>query len=51
MGAAICDQPYTMIRAVTAKKSGKGLLANVDIKLRPELYRLCEEGETVEDLL
>lgn len=29
----------------------KGLLANVDIKLHPELYRLCEEGETIEDLL
>ena len=29
----------------------KGLLANVDIKLHPELYRLCEDGETIEDLL
>jgi plastin-1 len=29
----------------------KGLLAQVDIKLHPELYRLCEEGETVDDLL
>lgn len=29
----------------------RGLLAQVDIKLHPELYRLCEEGETVEDLL
>ena len=29
----------------------KGLLSNVDIKLHPELYRLCEEGETIEDLL
>ena len=29
----------------------KGVLANVDIKLHPELCRLCEEGETVEDLL
>ncbi|TFK47526.1 hypothetical protein OE88DRAFT_1647682 [Heliocybe sulcata] len=29
----------------------RGLLSNVDIKLHPELYRLCEEGETVEDLL
>ncbi|KAI9568074.1 fimbrin [Boletus coccyginus] len=28
-----------------------GLLAQVDIKLHPELYRLCEEGETVDDLL
>ena len=28
----------------------RGLLAQVDIKLHPELYRLCEEGETVEDL-
>ncbi|KII84639.1 hypothetical protein PLICRDRAFT_179448 [Plicaturopsis crispa FD-325 SS-3] len=29
----------------------RGLLAQVDIKLHPELYRLCEEGETIEDLL
>ncbi|OCH89624.1 fimbrin [Obba rivulosa] len=29
----------------------RGLLAQVDIKLHPELYRLCEDGETVEDLL
>ncbi|KZT20923.1 hypothetical protein NEOLEDRAFT_1074449 [Neolentinus lepideus HHB14362 ss-1] len=29
----------------------RGLLSNVDIKLHPELYRLCEEGETIEDLL
>ncbi|KAG0697897.1 calponin homology domain-containing protein [Suillus ampliporus] len=29
----------------------RGLLAQVDIKIHPELYRLCEEGETVEDLL
>ncbi|TFK63585.1 fimbrin [Pluteus cervinus] len=29
----------------------RGLLAQVDIKLHPELFRLCEEGETVEDLL
>ncbi|KDQ60286.1 hypothetical protein JAAARDRAFT_32672 [Jaapia argillacea MUCL 33604] len=29
----------------------RGLLNNVDIKLHPELYRLCEEGETIEDLL
>ncbi|KLO09421.1 calponin [Schizopora paradoxa] len=29
----------------------KGLLANVDIKLHPELFRLCEDGETIEDLL
>ncbi|KAF8623948.1 hypothetical protein AX15_006113 [Amanita polypyramis BW_CC] len=29
----------------------RGLLAQVDIKLHPELYRLCEEGETVDDLL
>ncbi|KZP23446.1 Ca2+-binding actin-bundling protein [Athelia psychrophila] len=29
----------------------KGLLAQVDIKLHPELYRLCEEDETIEDLL
>ncbi|EIW77266.1 fimbrin [Coniophora puteana RWD-64-598 SS2] len=29
----------------------KGLLAQVDIKLHPELYRLCEEGETIDDLL
>lgn len=29
----------------------KGLLANVDIKLHPELYRLCEDDETIEDLL
>jgi plastin-1 len=29
----------------------RGLLAQVDIKLHPELYRLCEEGETLDDLL
>ncbi|KAF8882354.1 calponin homology domain-containing protein [Mucidula mucida] len=29
----------------------RGLLAQVDIKLHPELYRLCEEGESIEDLL
>lgn len=29
----------------------RGLLAQVDIKLHPELYRLCEDGETVDDLL
>jgi plastin-1 len=29
----------------------RGLLSQVDIKLHPELYRLCEEGETIEDLL
>lgn len=29
----------------------RGLLGNIDIKLHPELYRLCEEGETIEDLL
>ncbi|KAH7105097.1 Ca2+-binding actin-bundling protein [Auriculariales sp. MPI-PUGE-AT-0066] len=29
----------------------KGLLSRVDIKIHPELYRLCEEGETIEDLL
>ncbi|KAI0634946.1 fimbrin [Trametes polyzona] len=29
----------------------RGLLAQIDIKLHPELYRLCEEGETIEDLL
>ncbi|KAH9924148.1 fimbrin [Fomitopsis serialis] len=29
----------------------RGLLAQVDIKIHPELYRLCEEGETIEDLL
>lgn len=29
----------------------KGLLSQIDIKLHPELYRLCEEGETIEDLL
>ena len=29
----------------------KGLLAQVDIKLHPELYRLCEDGETIDDLL
>jgi plastin-1 len=29
----------------------RGLLAQVDLKLHPELYRLCEEGETVEDLM
>lgn len=29
----------------------KGLLAQVDIKIHPELYRLLEEDETLEDLL
>jgi len=29
----------------------RGLLAQVDIKLHPELYRLCEDGETLDDLL
>src|SRR5882762_7944211 len=29
----------------------KGLLAQVDIKLHRELYRLCEDGETIDDLL
>ncbi|RKP11504.1 calponin homology domain-containing protein [Piptocephalis cylindrospora] len=29
----------------------KGLLARVDIKIHPELYRLLEEDETLEDLL
>ncbi|KAN0085785.1 Calponin homology domain containing protein, partial [Tylopilus felleus] len=29
----------------------RGLLAQVDTKLHPELYRLCEEGETIDDLL
>lgn len=29
----------------------RGLLKHVDIKIHPELYRLCEEGETIEDLL
>ena len=29
----------------------RGLLGNIDIKLPPELYRLREEGETIEDLL
>lgn len=29
----------------------RGLLSQVDIKLHPELYRLCEEGETIDDLL
>ncbi|KAG6370228.1 calponin homology domain-containing protein [Boletus reticuloceps] len=29
----------------------RGLLAQVDIKLHPELYRLCKEGETVDELL
>lgn len=29
----------------------RGLLAQVDLRLHPELYRLCEEGETVDDLL
>jgi plastin-1 len=29
----------------------RGLLSQVDIKLHPELFRLCEEGETIEDLL
>ncbi|KAF7319720.1 hypothetical protein MKEN_00753800 [Mycena kentingensis (nom. inval.)] len=29
----------------------RGLLAQVDIKLHPELYCLCEDGETIDDLL
>ena len=29
----------------------RGLLNNVDIKIHPELYRLCEDGETIDDLL
>ncbi|EJD43453.1 Ca2+-binding actin-bundling protein [Auricularia subglabra TFB-10046 SS5] len=29
----------------------RGLLSRVDIKIHPELYRLCEEDETIEDLL
>ncbi|KAF8547298.1 fimbrin [Imleria badia] len=29
----------------------RGLLSQVDIKLHPKLYRLCEEGETVNYLL
>ncbi|KAI0795467.1 fimbrin [Abortiporus biennis] len=29
----------------------RGLLSQVDIKIHPELYRLCEEGETIDDLL
>ena len=29
----------------------RGLLAQVDIKLHPELYRLCEDEETIDDLL
>ncbi|KAJ1857578.1 fimbrin [Coemansia sp. RSA 638] len=29
----------------------KGLLANINIKLHPELYRLLEDGETLEDFL
>ncbi|KAF8503137.1 Ca2+-binding actin-bundling protein [Gautieria morchelliformis] len=29
----------------------RGLLARVDIKIHPELYRLCEDDETIEDLL
>ncbi|GJJ07796.1 hypothetical protein Clacol_002001 [Clathrus columnatus] len=29
----------------------RGLLSRVDIKIHPELYRLCEDGETIEDLL
>lgn len=29
----------------------RGLLKHVDIKIHPELYRLCEEGETIDDLL
>lgn len=29
----------------------RGLLKHIDIKIHPELYRLCEEGETIEDLL
>jgi plastin-1 len=29
----------------------KGLLAQIDIKLHPELYRLCEDGETIDGLL
>ncbi|KAF8154148.1 calponin homology domain-containing protein [Crassisporium funariophilum] len=32
-------------------KWARGLLAQVDIKLHPELYRLCEDGETIDDLL
>ncbi|KAJ2017995.1 fimbrin [Coemansia sp. RSA 455] len=28
-----------------------GLFANIDIKLHPELYRLLDEGETLEDFL
>ncbi|KAI9506516.1 calponin homology domain-containing protein [Coemansia spiralis] len=28
-----------------------GLFANIDIKLHPELYRLLEDGETLEDFL
>jgi len=29
----------------------RGLLKHVDIKIHPELYRLCEEDETIDDLL
>ena len=29
----------------------RGLLNNVDIKIHPELYRLCEDDETIDDLL
>ncbi|KAG1769721.1 calponin homology domain-containing protein [Suillus placidus] len=29
----------------------RGLLAQVDIKIHPELYRLCKAGETIDDLL
>ncbi|GJE86676.1 calponin homology domain-containing protein [Phanerochaete sordida] len=29
----------------------RGLLSQIDIKIHPELYRLCEEGETIDDLL
>ncbi|KAK0477211.1 calponin homology domain-containing protein [Armillaria luteobubalina] len=29
----------------------RGLLSGVDLRIHPELGRLCEEGETIEDLL
>ncbi|CAL1709223.1 unnamed protein product [Somion occarium] len=29
----------------------RGLLSQIDIKIHPELYRLCEEDETIDDLL
>lgn len=29
----------------------RGLLSKIDIKQHPELYRLLEDGETLEDLL